>query len=117
MGKAATFSLPDLLLGRGPDLSRTSLPNLSPEFIKDIQAVLTAKNVEGLFGIDTLAKTDWSEMKIGNASAVVPRNASGNYDKDEFVTVAFAFDEKEPKYQVHSKCGKDHKHTSKPQKR
>ena len=73
--------------------------------------------MEGLLGIDTLAKEPWSEMKIGDASVVVPSHDSDNYDKDKFIPVAFAFDEKKPSFRVHGKCGKDHKHSSKPKKR
>ncbi|KAK7393946.1 hypothetical protein QQX98_013268 [Neonectria punicea] len=57
---------------------------------------------------------DWSEMKIGDASVVVPSNDSGDYDQDKFIPVAFAFDEEKPTFRVHGKCGKDHKHSSKP---
>ncbi len=67
-----------------------------------------------MFGIDTVAKTPWSEMKIGDASVVVPSNDSDGYDQDKFIPVAFEFDEETPKFKVHGRCGKDHKHSSKP---
>ena len=97
--------------------NRNSLPNLSAEFIKDFIAVLAANNVEGLFGIDSLAKDAWSEMKIGDASVVVPSNDSDDYNKDKFIPVAFAFDDDKPKYQVHGRCGSNHRHTSRPKRR
>lgn len=79
--------------------------------------MLAANNVDGLFGIDTLAKDAWSEMKLGDASVVVPSNNSNGFDKDKFIPVAFAFDDDRPKCRVHGRCGSDHKHSSKPQRR
>lgn len=67
-----------------------------------------------MFGIDTIAKYDWSEMTIGDASVVVPNNDSDNYDHGKFIPVASAFDKEKPEFRVHGKCGTNHKHTSKP---
>jgi hypothetical protein len=54
-------------------------------------------------------------MSIGDASVVVPSNDSDGYDQDKFILVAFTFDEENPKFKVHGRCGKDeHKHSSKP---
>jgi hypothetical protein len=71
---------------------------------------------DGLFGIDTLAKGAWSEMKIGDASVVVPSDDRDGYDQDKFIPVAFAFDKEKPKFRVHGRSGTDHKHTSTPTK-
>ena len=81
----------------------------------DFLSVLASNGCDGLFGIDTIAKDDWCEMSIGEASVVVPCNDSDGYDQDKFIPVAFAFNEK-PKFRVHGKCGKGgHKHSSKPE--
>ena len=90
---------------------------MSAEFIEDFVAVLAANNVEGVFGIDTLAKHAWSEMKIGDASVVMPSNDSNDFDKDKFIPVAFAFDNDKPNYRVHGRCNQNHKHTSRPRPR
>lgn len=47
-------------------------------------------------------------------SVVVPSNDGNGYGDNRFIPVAFVFDEKEPKFKVHGRCGKDHKHSSKP---
>lgn len=49
-------------------------------------------------------------MNIGHASVAVPSN--GSEDQNKFIPVAFTFDEKKPKFKVHGKCKRDHKHTS-----
>ncbi|KAL2060465.1 hypothetical protein VTL71DRAFT_9496 [Oculimacula yallundae] len=96
-----------------PAATATSTP--SPSFLLDFYAVLSSTGCNGLFGIDTIAEKDWSEMKIGEASVVVPNNNDGNhFDKDMFIPVAFRFDKEEPKFKVHGKCKKDHDHSSKP---
>lgn len=94
----------------------TATPAPTPAFLLDFLSVLASNGCDGLFGIDTIAKGAWSEMKIGDASVVVPSNDSDSYDQDKFIPVAFAFDEEKPKFRVHGKCGKDHKHSSKPAK-
>lgn len=66
---------------------------------------------DGLFGIDTIAKVAWSEMSIGDASVVVPSNNSDGYNQDNFIPVAFVFDEEKPRFRVHGRCKKDHEHT------
>ena len=43
-------------------------------------------------------------------------NDSDGYDQDKFIPVAFAFDEEKSKFEVHGKCSKDRKHTTKPAK-
>ncbi|KAK4225992.1 hypothetical protein QBC38DRAFT_481551 [Podospora fimiseda] len=53
-----------------------------------------------------------TELKICNASVVVPSN--GNESDKAYIPVAFAFDDKTPGFKVHGKCKKEHKHTSKP---
>ncbi|KAK3987619.1 hypothetical protein QBC44DRAFT_383117 [Cladorrhinum sp. PSN332] len=58
------------------------------------------------------ADLDWTELKICDASVVVPRN--GNERDEAYIPVAFAFDDKTPGFKVHGKCKKEHKHTSKP---
>jgi hypothetical protein len=82
--------------------------------VQEFLSVLANNGCEGLFGIDTLAKNNWSEMKIGDASVVVPSNDSETYSQDKFIPVAFAFDKEKPEFKIHGKCGKDHKHSSKP---
>ena len=100
-----------------PDsLARTATPAPTPAFLLDFLSVLALNGCDGLFGIDTLAKGPWSEMKIGDASVVVPSNDSVAYDQDKFIPVAFAFDEEKPKFRVHGRCGTDHKHTLTPVK-
>jgi len=49
-------------------------------FILDFLSVLAVNGCGGLFGIDTIAKGAWSEMKVGDASVVVPSNNSDGYD-------------------------------------
>jgi hypothetical protein len=93
-------------------LNRASTPTLSADFITELADMLASNGCEGLFGIDTLADNDWTELSIENASVVVPSN--GNEREDSCIPVAIAFDEKNPGFRVHGKCGKDHKHTSKP---
>jgi hypothetical protein len=83
----------------------------------DFLSVLALNGCDGLFGIDTIAKSAWAEMKVGDASVVVPINDGDSHDQGKFVPVAFAFDEEKPKFRVHGKCGKNHKHTSKPVKK
>ncbi|KAM0425043.1 hypothetical protein ACHAPT_009844 [Fusarium lateritium] len=95
-----------------PATTTTAAP--TPAFLADFLSVLTSNGCDGLFGIDTIARGDWSEMKIGDASVVVPSNDSNGFDKDKFIPVAFAFDEQKSTFRVHGKCGKDHKHSSKP---
>jgi hypothetical protein len=84
-------------------------------FLSDFLSVLALNGCDGLFGIDTIAKVAWSEISIGDASVVVPSNDSDGFNQDKFIPVAFVFDEK-PKFRVHGKYGKDHKHSSKPEK-
>lgn len=55
-------------------------------------------------------------MNIGDASVVVFSDSDKDCPQDGFIPVAFAFKEDEPKFQVHGKCKKDHKHTTKPTK-
>ncbi|XDG01789.1 hypothetical protein ABKA04_001404 [Annulohypoxylon sp. FPYF3050] len=95
-------------------LALADTPAPSAEFVQEFLSTLSNNKCENLFGIDTLAANSWSELKIGDASVVVPSNDEGTYDQDKFIPVAFAFDEEKPKFKVHGKCGKDHKHTSKP---
>lgn len=94
----------------------TNTPTPTPAFLLDFLSVLALNRCDGLFGIDTIAKSAWAEMKIGDASVVVPINNGDSHDQGKFVPVAFAFDEEKPKFRVHGKCGKNHKHTSKPPK-
>lgn len=97
-------------------MTRMTAPVPTAAFCSEFLSVLAENGCEGLFGIDTMAKGAWSEMKIGDASVVVSSNDSDGYDQDRFIPVAFAFDEEKPKFRVHGKCGTDHKHTSKPPK-
>lgn len=93
----------------------TSPPLLPPAFILEFLDILASNGCSGLFGIDTIAKSDWTELSIGDASVVVPSNDSNDYDKEKFIPVVFTFDEEKPKFKVHGKCGKgQHKHSSKP---
>ncbi|POR33052.1 hypothetical protein TPAR_06752 [Tolypocladium paradoxum] len=92
----------------------TATPAPTPAFIAEFLSVLASNGCDGLFGIDTIAKGAWSEMKIGDASVVVPSNNSDGCDQDKFIPVAFAFEEKKPKFTVHGRCGENHKHSSKP---
>jgi len=87
-------------------------PTVPPNLVTDLSNVLASNGCEGLFGIDTLAAKNWTELTIGNASVVVPSNGK---DRDEdYIPVAFAFDKNVPGFRVHGRCGSDHKHTSKP---
>jgi len=47
------------------------MPALMPAFLLDRLSVLVSNQCSGLFGIDTIAKGAWSEMKISDASVVV----------------------------------------------
>lgn len=85
-----------------------------PAFLLDFLSVLASNGCDGLFGIDTIAKASWAEMKIGDASVVVPSNDTDAYDSNQFIPVAFAFNEQKPKFTVHGRCRIDHKHTTKP---
>ncbi|KAI4239783.1 MAG: hypothetical protein LQ349_000091 [Xanthoria aureola] len=87
-------------------------PVIPPQFIAELDHILTLSDCKGLFGIDTLADDDWTELTVGNASVVVPSN--GQEREEAYIPVAFAFDDRKPGFRVHGKCGKDHKHTSKP---
>lgn len=82
-----------------------------PDFIQELSNVLSLNSCGGLFGIDTLATSDWSELTINDSSIVVPSNGD---DVHGYFPVAFAFTGTEPGFRVHGKCGKDHKHSSKP---
>lgn len=97
--------------------SRHATATPTPAFLADLLSVLALNRCDGLFGIDTLANSAWAETKIGDASVVVPTSRTDGYDQDRFIPVAFAFDEEKPEFRVHGKCGKDHKHTSKPVKK
>ncbi|KAL8833605.1 MAG: hypothetical protein Q9176_007912 [Flavoplaca citrina] len=87
-------------------------PVVPPQFIAELDHILTLSDCKGLFGIDTLAEDDWTELTIGNASVVVPSN--GKEMEEMYIPVAFAFDDRKSGFRVHGKCGMDHKHTSKP---
>ena len=89
-------------------------PEPSSAFVADFLTVLAVNGCTGLFCIDTLASSNWSEIKIGDASVVVPSNDEERHDNDEFIPVAFAFDEKTPDFKVHGRCVVEHKHTTKP---
>uniref|UniRef100_A0A1Y1KCQ3 Uncharacterized protein n=1 Tax=Photinus pyralis TaxID=7054 RepID=A0A1Y1KCQ3_PHOPY len=90
----------------------SNAPVISPDFAADLASVLDSTKCQGLFGIDTLDEEDWTELKIDSASVVVRSN--GNERQGAYIPVSFAFDDKKPGFRVHGKCGKDHKHTSKP---
>ncbi|KAM0800333.1 hypothetical protein BDR22DRAFT_806374, partial [Usnea florida] len=91
----------------------SSIPSaFTPAFLSDFLSVLHSNECDGLFGMDTLAKDAWSEMKIGDASVVVPSNHGDDYDQDKFIPVAFAFEEEKPAFTVHGRCGVDHEHTN-----
>lgn len=57
-----------------------------------------------------MSEYDWAEIKIGEASVVVRSNSN---ELDGFIGVSFAFSD-DPEFRMHGKCGRDHKHTSKP---
>lgn len=97
-------------------LIRDNTPTPPPAFVDELLSVLTSNGCDGLFGIDTVAKKDWSEMKIGDASVVVSSHDGDDYDQDKFISVAFVFDEKKPKFRVHGRCTSNHRHTSRPPK-
>lgn len=78
-------------------------------------ALLRENKCEDMFGIGTLAQSPWSELKIGDASVVVPCTGSMEDNDDKYIPVAFAFSEDKPAYVVHGRCGSDHKHTGKAQ--
>jgi len=83
------------------------------EFLEDFSAALTSNGCDGMFGLDTISRNSWAEITIGNASVVVP--SDGNHHEN-FISVALEFDNEQPRFRVHGKCGTDHKHTSKPAK-
>jgi hypothetical protein len=81
----------------------------------DFLSVLALNRCNGLFGINTIAKGAWTKMSIGDASVMMPSNNSDGYNQNKFIPVAFTFNEKNPKFRVHGKCGKgEHKHSLKP---
>ncbi|XWW98376.1 hypothetical protein V2A60_006376 [Cordyceps javanica] len=92
----------------------TTMPRPAAAFLAEFVSVLVSNGCSDIFGIDTIAKNAWSEIKIGDASVVVPSNDSTGYDDDKFIPVAFAFGEEDPKFRVHGKCKSNHKHASKP---
>ncbi|KAK4220987.1 hypothetical protein QBC38DRAFT_493000 [Podospora fimiseda] len=93
-----------------PNTEEVQIPD--PAFAAELASALASVGYKGLFGIDTLDKQDWTELKICDASVVVPSN--GNESDEAYIPVAFAFDDKTPGFKVHGKCKKEHKHTSKP---
>lgn len=103
-------------------LSSAEIPTPSPGLINDIKSILASHGYEGLFGINTREKEDWAEITIDNASVVVPHSQVGTEGGVEaepaatpaYIPVAFVFDDQRRGFRVHGKCGKDHKHTSKP---
>ena len=94
-------------------MNRADTAVVSPDLIAKLTTVLRLNGWEGLFDIDTLIEDDWTELTIGDASIVVSNNGK---EREAYIPVAFAFDDKKPGFRVHGKCGKDHKHTSKPTK-
>ncbi|KAM4066068.1 3-hydroxybutyryl-CoA dehydratase [Hirsutella rhossiliensis] len=60
-------------------------PTLSAAFVQEFLSILATNGCEGLFGVDTLAGNNWSEMKIGDASVVVPSNDIETHDQDRVV--------------------------------
>lgn len=82
-------------------------------FLADFLATLLAYGCVGVLGLDTRYKCDWAETKLGEASVVVPSHGTG-YDKEKFIPVSFAFEKDKSGFKVHGKCGKDHRHSSKP---
>lgn len=93
---------------------RADTPVPDPSFLADFQNVLVANKCDGLFGIDTVANETWSELKIGDASVVVPDNDSNDSDREKFIPVALAFDGEKPGFKVHGRCKKTHRHKSTP---
>ncbi|KAL8895228.1 MAG: hypothetical protein Q9207_008251 [Kuettlingeria erythrocarpa] len=104
--------IPATWMGRDMLAMEANTPVIPPHFVAELDHLLTLNGCKGLFGIDTLAVNDWTEITIGNASVVVPSN--GEETEEAYIPVAFAFDDRKPGFRVHGKCGKDHKHTSKP---
>ncbi|KAF8961230.1 hypothetical protein BDZ97DRAFT_1664500 [Flammula alnicola] len=88
----------------------TTSPAPMPEFLMDFLTVLTSNKCNCLFGIDTIAERAWTEIKIGDASVVVPSDDRKGYNQEKFIPVAFAFDKEKSKFQVHGRCAKDHRH-------
>lgn len=60
----------------------------SSEFIQEFLSVPADNECEGLFSIDTLAKNNWSGLKVGDASVVVPSNDGETCNQDKFILVA-----------------------------
>ncbi|KAJ6780651.1 hypothetical protein PWT90_01747 [Aphanocladium album] len=83
----------------------------SGAFMAELATVLRSNGCEDMFGIDTVADSAWSELSVGNASVVVPCSDDSEFDKEEYIPVAFAFQEDKPAFIVHGRCGSDHKHT------
>jgi hypothetical protein len=92
-------------------LTRHASPVPSGDFLSELSNTLAVNDCHGMFGVYTLAEDDWTELSIGNSSVVIPSNGQ---EREEYIPVAFAFDDKKPDFRVHGKCGTNHKHTSKP---
>lgn len=70
-----------------------------------------------MFGVDVLGKNSWVELTIGTASVVVASDTDDNFEvfnNRKYEPVAFSFDRDTPQVNVHGKCSKDHRHTTKP---
>lgn len=92
-----------------------SVSTPTPAFLSDFLEVLAANGCAGVFGIDTLAETDWSELTIGDASVVVPCKTNNEHEaNDMLIPVAFEFNDKRPAFKVHGRCKINHRHTSTP---
>lgn len=95
-------------------LTRTNTSAPTPAFLSDFLSVVASTGCDDLFGLDTLAESAWLEMKIGDASVVVPGTVPEGYNEERFIPVAMAFSEDDPRFRVHGRCLKGHDHTGKP---
>lgn len=92
--------------------NRSIVPTVSEAFTAELTNVLSSVQCEGLFGIDTLGERNTAEFHIGEASVVVPSN--GHESGNDWVEVAFAFDDDTVPFRVHRKCSKGNTHATKP---
>lgn len=90
----------------------TSNPPMT--FVNELLTFLASNGCEDLFGLDTRANYDWTEMTIGESSVVVPSKDNDAYEEPKFIVTAFAFDKSSPHFIVHGRCMKTHTHDHKP---
>jgi hypothetical protein len=107
------YLAPDIILLVLTDRrNRSTVPTVSQAFAVELANVLSSVQCEGLFGIDTLGEGNTAEFHIGEASVVVASNGLEN--ENDWVEVAFAFDDERVPFRVHRKCHRGNTHATKP---